>query len=223
MLGRCDLFRVAEPSDWTFAEETAPGRLLTIFGNGLEGASVEFNGIPALILFASDGQINFQTPLDLPAGEVATLRIGTAHRVLELPFRVVDRTPRVYMGALPFDLSKRGAPCQGNSLPGSYQAEAYNADGTRNACATPAPRGTTIELTVNGLGLGQPDITIENLSTARVDSVFYDPTYLKWKVRIRVWPEIRENGTDPYIALTPIVNGEKVPYAPLVIWTAAAP
>ena len=214
---------VAEPADWTFAEETAPGRLLTIFGNGLENAPVDFNGIPVKILFASAGQVNIQTPLDLPAGETATLRIGAAHRTIELPFRVVDRTPRVYMGSLPFDLSKRGAACQGNSLPGSYQAEAYNADGTRNACATPATRGSTVELTVNGLGLGRPDVMIENLSTARVDSVVYDPAYLKWKVRIRVWPEIRENGTDPYIALTPIVNGKKVPYAPLVIWTAPAP
>ncbi|MCL4853834.1 MAG: hypothetical protein KJZ78_20950 [Bryobacteraceae bacterium] len=214
---------VAEPADWTFVEETTPGHLLTIFGSGLEDAPVDFNGVPAKILYTSPGQINIRTPLDLPVGQTVTLRIGAAHRTIELPFGVASMMPRVYMGTVPFDPANRSVPCGGDVLVGSYQPEAINENGTRNGCNNRAPRSTTVELTLNGLGSARPEVTLEDLSVARIDSVDYAPDYFKWKVRVCVWPAIRENGTAPFISVTPIVNGVKLPYAPLVIWTAAAP
>jgi uncharacterized protein (TIGR03437 family) len=210
---------VAEPADWSFVEETAPGHLLTIFGNGLQNAPVDFNGVPAHIIYTSPGQINIQTPANLPPGQTATLRIGAAHSTIELPFRILSRTPRMYMGAVPFDPANRGVPCDGLSLPGSYQPEAFNADGTRNGCGNPALTATTVDLTLNGLGVDPPNVTLEDINTARIERLEYDPVYLKWQLRIRVWPASR----DKFIAVTPIVNGVKLPYSPVVIWTTSNP
>jgi hypothetical protein len=59
----------------------APGSLISLFGVNLDGATVQFDGIPAPILYDSSSQMNLQVPWEL--------------QVLGLPCTaVVDRRPR---------------------------------------------------------------------------------------------------------------------------------
>ncbi|HEU0120662.1 MAG TPA: hypothetical protein VFQ91_09070 [Bryobacteraceae bacterium] len=213
---------LADPADWTFVSQTAPGQLLTIFGKGLEEARPVVGTAEARVLFSSPGQLNIQAPESLSGSGKTTLRFTTAYREVELPLEVASTSPRAYLRHVPFDRAGQGAVCNGASLPGSFSPEAVNEDGTPNSCGNPAPRGSNVMVPLNGLGSERPEVTLENLGTARVEDLRYDPTYLKWFLHVKVWPQIREYGTDPYVGVTPIVNGKKVEYAPLVIWTGPA-
>lgn len=130
---------------------------------------------------------------------------------------IAGHAPGVYLARLPFDMKSVGAVCGMDGVHGVYEPEAVNADGTPNSCESRAPAGTTVDLTLNGLGTERPKVTIGDaeLDTARVESVEYDPVYLKWRLRVRVWPRDRES----HVRVTPSVNGVKARFAPLVIWT----
>lgn len=210
---------VADPSSWTLIEKTSPGKLLTIFGRGLENAPVDFDGVPARILYSSPGQINVLTPFELAPNRDATLRIGAAHRTIEQRLRIAGETPGVYLARLPFDMKSVGAACGMDGVHGVYEPEAVNADGTLNTCESRAPAGTTVDLMLNGLGAERPTLSLADvdLDTARIESVEYDHFLLKWQLRIRVWPHDRDR--ESHVAVTPIADGVKSQFAPVVIWT----
>jgi uncharacterized protein (TIGR03437 family) len=61
----------------SYLRAVAPGSLITIFGNGLQGAAVTVNGRSAPVLYSGPSQINAQLPFETAPGP-ATLRAGSA-------------------------------------------------------------------------------------------------------------------------------------------------
>ena len=53
----------------------APGALVSMFGLNLNGATVQFNGVPAPILYASSSQLNLQVPWELQGTSTTSVTI----------------------------------------------------------------------------------------------------------------------------------------------------
>jgi uncharacterized protein (TIGR03437 family) len=135
----------------------APGEIVSLFGVGLGptpaaqlqstsagtvatalgGTQVLFDGVPAPMLYAADGQINavvpygIKTPLTRMTVQSGALSVGP------IPMPVVAAVPAIFS----YDGS------------GSGQAVALNSDSTYNPVATPAVRGTYITFYACGAGL----------------------------------------------------------------------
>ena len=80
-----------------------PGAVISVFGSNLSQGNalpnVTFNGIPALVLFASATQVNLQIPANLPSGP-ATMQLANSLGV-SLPVDVnIDPAPTVLAGLL---------------------------------------------------------------------------------------------------------------------------
>jgi uncharacterized protein (TIGR03437 family) len=135
--------------------ELAPGSLATVYGSGLAtsvatansfpiplslgGASVTVAGVPAPILYASPGQVNFQIPFEVPPG-YATVSVSVGGSVVESgPFNILGAAPGVFA-------SSGGA------------ASVVNQDGSINSFGNPAAPGSTISLYVTGLGAVSPSV-----------------------------------------------------------------
>ncbi len=52
-----------------------PGSLVSLFGLNLTGSTVQFNGVPAPILYASSSQLNLQVPWELQGASTASVSI----------------------------------------------------------------------------------------------------------------------------------------------------
>ena len=66
----------------------APGSIASAFGTGLSGGTVTVGGIAAPVIFASDGQINFQVPWEATAGAVVVTTSQGASVSYNLPLTV---------------------------------------------------------------------------------------------------------------------------------------
>jgi uncharacterized protein (TIGR03437 family) len=53
----------------------APGSLVSLFGSNLNGATVQFNGVPAPILYASSSQLNLQVPWELQGNSTTSVTV----------------------------------------------------------------------------------------------------------------------------------------------------
>ena len=60
----------------------APGQLLTLFGNGMAGAKVTFDGVAAPPLYSSDGQINVQAPFEIAPRASTVMTVSAGSNVL---------------------------------------------------------------------------------------------------------------------------------------------
>jgi uncharacterized protein (TIGR03437 family) len=140
----------------------SPGELVTLFGNGLgpqqgvqpqvapsnpyptrmANVQVNFDGIPAPLLWVQDAQINLVAPWSLTPGrntQVCVSYNNVNTNCLTLP--VVQATPAVFM------------------VDARYAA-ALNQDGTYNSAANPAASGSIVTVYATGLGPitpSQPD------------------------------------------------------------------
>ncbi len=104
------------------------GSLASVMGTRLAGGSVTvtFDGVPARLLYTSDGQINLQAPPELGAKTAAQV-VVTVNGIASPPYPVTL------------------API----APGIFGV--LNQDGTLNTTANPAPVGTILQIFATGL------------------------------------------------------------------------
>lgn len=145
------------------ASTVAPGELITIFGIGigpavpqsltldghgnvttsLGGVTVQFDGAPAPLLYASSGQINAVVPFSL-AGRTSTV------------LQVSAPGGKVYSVGLPVSTAAPAIFTIGAA--GSGQGAILNSDYTVNSPAHPAPRGSAISIYSTGSGALKPPV-----------------------------------------------------------------
>ena len=127
----------------------APGSLTTIFGTGfaaqiyassvplpilLSGVSVKINGRPAPIVFVNNTQINFELPLETPAGAATAVVETNGIPSASFTFQVQPVNPGLFVAL-------------------------NNADGTPNGAAHPASTGDFLVVYMTGQGpVSQPVI-----------------------------------------------------------------
>lgn len=138
----------------------APGQLVSLFGLGLgperaagaefdsqgrlttelDGVSVTFNGVPAPLLLASDGQITAAVPYGVEPGEAEVVvgRSGASSEPVRA--RVAASAPALFT----------------ESGDGRGQALAVNQDGALNSERNPAAPGTVVALYGTGAGAMHP-------------------------------------------------------------------
>jgi uncharacterized protein (TIGR03437 family) len=148
-------------ASWDRQNQVAPGEIVSIMGTGLGppqgsafrldaqgrvptltgGTRVLFNGVPAPVLYAQDGQVNAIVPFGISPGSSLAVQVEYQGQP------VTPLTVPVY-GAQPGVFTADGS--------GSGLAVAVNQDGTLNSEANPAPAGSIVSLFVNGLGATSP-------------------------------------------------------------------
>jgi uncharacterized protein (TIGR03437 family) len=130
----------------SFTTDIAPGGLISIFGTGLSGATVQVNGENAPTLITSQFQINAQVPADIAAGG-ATLSINSSAGSAQQSITVKAVAPQIF-------------------LLGATQGAITNQDNTINSPANPALRGTgVIVIYATGFGAVTPSGKLSVAST----------------------------------------------------------
>ena len=114
----------------------APGEVVTLFGSGFgTQPEVNFNTVPAPILYASDTQINAVVPFEVFDPAVLTVMSGgETIAIAKLP--LVPAVPAV------FTINQSG----------TGQGAILNQDGTVNSASNPAARGSVVSLWMTGAG-----------------------------------------------------------------------
>jgi uncharacterized protein (TIGR03437 family) len=123
----------------------APGEIVTLFGNGFGSAkpSVLFSQYPAIVLYASNCQINAVVPFEVNPGFPTFVTIQSGGQTLgpiELPVSVA--APGI------FTMNQSG----------SGQAAILNQDSTANLPSNPAVRGSIVSVYITGAGAMDPFI-----------------------------------------------------------------
>ena len=117
-----------------------PGSLVTLFGLDLNGAAVQFGGIPAPILYASSSQLNLQVPWELqgmPTAPVTVTVTGNSISSELEPVSVGQNDPGIF---------SLGAPQGG-------QGAIENVAGAVVDANSPAHAGDYILIFATGLGM----------------------------------------------------------------------
>ena len=125
----------------TFTSGIAPGGIIAIFGTGLSGpgvpsgpaTTVDVDGTPATVLWASAFQINAQVPPGTAPG-VHTLRVRSAYGVAQQSVSVSAVAPAIFL--------------MGSSSAGAV----LNQDFSMNGAGNPLPRGQVLVVYATGLG-----------------------------------------------------------------------
>lgn len=134
-------------------EGVAPGELVSIFGSGLgpidgmaaspggpstelAGVRVTFNGVPARLYYASDGQINLHVPPDIAGRAETRIEVAFAGSLGALTVPVLARHPALFTA----------------DGTGMGPALAFNYDGSRNQPKNPAAKSGRVAVYVTGLG-----------------------------------------------------------------------
>jgi uncharacterized protein (TIGR03437 family) len=124
---------------------TGTGLQLDAFGNVatlLSGTQVQFNGIPAAMIYAGAGQVNAIVPFEL-SGSTAQIQVLNAGQPsAAFPVNVLPATPGIFTAD--------------NS--GIGQAMAANQDYTLNNGQNPAAAGSMVILYATGGGLNSPAV-----------------------------------------------------------------
>jgi len=114
----------------------APGEILTLFGAGLLGTDVLFDGTPAPLLYAAPNQVNAIAPYGIYNKATTQMQVTELGQVLaNLQLSVADAAPALFTT----DGSGVG--------PGAI----LNHDYTVNSPSNPAERGSTIMLFATGV------------------------------------------------------------------------
>jgi uncharacterized protein (TIGR03437 family) len=159
---------VLDSADMMYAGPIAPGQLLTLMGSNLgpekgvsasaggstslAGVTVEFDDIPAKLLYVSSSQINVAVPgaaqnsAFIEPNTVMQIKVNGAVSALRL-FPLTSSTPSLFADLF---ASPPASCTQGYPPP----ALARNADGSINSCLQPSKPGSIISLYVNGVGIG---------------------------------------------------------------------
>jgi uncharacterized protein (TIGR03437 family) len=158
------VYAIADPADNARVVNVAPGQFLTLYGVALANGSVTFNGIQVQILYAADGQINLQVPMEIAGLTEVTMQVSNPFALPPVSesyiLGVVARHPSVFLRAINFFGPIFGEQlCNGATYYGA-EGVATNPDGSLNTCSNPAPAGSTVNLYLNGLGMGNPEPSI---------------------------------------------------------------
>jgi uncharacterized protein (TIGR03437 family) len=150
------------------AGAVAPGEIVTIFGAALgpaqlttnpSGVSVQFNGTPATLLYASASQVAAIVPPIVSGASVQLVVQYAGQSTAAFPLSVASAAPGLFTA----DLS------------GAGQLLATNQDGSANGTARPAAAGSRVTLFATGTGtpmlplsvtVGGQDATILSTSNA---------------------------------------------------------
>jgi uncharacterized protein (TIGR03437 family) len=122
----------------------APGSLVSIFGAGLTGAQVLFDGQAAALVMAQDTQINAQVPYSA-TGAMEVIEGSVV--LLNTTLTVVGNAPGIFT-----------APG------GTGPAVVANQDGSVNSNVSPAPQGSIVAFYATGIGQGQVGVAIGGAS-----------------------------------------------------------
>ncbi|HUP04692.1 MAG TPA: hypothetical protein VMU19_11925 [Bryobacteraceae bacterium] len=141
----------------------APGEIISLFGAGmgppqpagvemangvvssdLAGVQVNIGGLPAPLLYVSDGQINAVVPFGVSGSaqsDIQVIRQGNPQMRVSLP------VAQSALGVFSLDWSGKG------------QAVAENQDGGMNTAGNPAAPGSLVTVYTTGAGAMQPPVT----------------------------------------------------------------
>jgi len=115
----------------------APGSLVSMFGQNLNGATVQFNGVPAPILYASSSQLNLQVPWELQGSGATSVTVSGNSIGTELEsLAVAQSDPGIF---------SLGVPQGGQGAIENVAGVVVNAN-------SPAHAGDYIVIFANGLG-----------------------------------------------------------------------
>ncbi|MEP7352281.1 MAG: hypothetical protein ABI824_03530 [Acidobacteriota bacterium] len=156
----------ADSATFQITTTTAPGELLSVFGNWpvsqsaganstsgllpttLANMTVDFDGIPGRLLYSSSDQINVMVPFEIAGRSSTTMNVRTQGGALQAArtLTVMPRRP----SAFTYDLVPGGC---GPTFAGDDLPLARNPDGTFNSCSNPATSGSIVTLYLNGGGI----------------------------------------------------------------------
>jgi uncharacterized protein (TIGR03437 family) len=148
-------------------QSISPGQLLTLFGNGLGpqqgvepqatlqtaypvragNVEVTFDGTPAPILWAQDGQVNVAAPWSLNTGK--NTQVCASYNSVKLKCL---SWPTTQMAPGVFTLDDGTDPVPPTTLGNARYAIALNQDGSVNSAANPAEAGSLVSVFATGLG-----------------------------------------------------------------------
>ena len=211
---------ISDSADLLTVDRVAPGQLLTIFSElGVTAPRVDFDGIPADILYSGADQINLRVPVELAGRKSATIAFDTAAGPVTRTVRIVPVAPSTFVVPRSQDLT-----C-GYELPNRMLPVVRNENGMSNSCQDPATLGSTVTLYLNGLGLVAPNVSLQASGGAQVTllSVSPDPDSPAgvWHVEIRTAPTLPMNYPGIYtILLTLQVNDLSLRDSPLAIFVS---
>ncbi len=117
----------------SFTNQIAPGGLISIFGAGLAGASVQIGGQAASVIAATAFQVNAQVPATVAASSSAQLTVTSSNGTAQQQVAVSPVAPAI------FSIS-------------SSQAAIANADNSLNTQSNPVKRGGVIVIYATGFG-----------------------------------------------------------------------
>ncbi|HWB87272.1 MAG TPA: SBBP repeat-containing protein [Bryobacteraceae bacterium] len=167
---------VLDAADLRPVTTIAPGELLSVFGahfvnltlgqtpgvfpTTLSGLTVAFNGIPGPLLYVSPRQINVQAPYEIAGQTQVQLTLTTSQpdAADSVPLAVAARNPVAFLDTVtpPQSVSFPNCNLSGLIYSGGPLPLAFNSDGSRNTCFSPAPAGSVVRIFLSGLGLTVP-------------------------------------------------------------------
>ena len=124
----------------------------------IAGVSASFDGNnTAQLLYVSATQINLAVPLPLPSRTASSWNTQTAMQINVNGATVSRQFPYLIANLNLFANVMAGQSLCSGAQPANqgYPPVAFNADGTPNSCANPAPAGTPVSFFVEGIGAGQ--------------------------------------------------------------------
>jgi uncharacterized protein (TIGR03437 family) len=113
------------------------------------GVTVTFDGTPAILLYASESQVNVAVPVPAIGGpSLASMQIavnGLTSPSRQLP--LTQMAPNLFV-----TIPAPDPNCPIEIAANSYVPLTQNQDGTMNSCASPAKAGSVVSFFVDGLG-----------------------------------------------------------------------
>ncbi len=168
----------ADSADFVTIDRISPGQLVTLFtANGTTTPAISINGIAASILYAGQGQTNFQVPSQI-AGQVnVTFTAQVSGAQVTRTLALLPASPSAFLNF---------STCE-------ILALARNQDRSFNSCFNPAQYGSIVTFYINGVGPGTPAITLADTVTGTIISAGQDPDSPQgiWRVQIHITPALK--------------------------------
>jgi uncharacterized protein (TIGR03437 family) len=166
---------VRDAADLSPIVHVVPGELMPLYGtnlgnygtlpfsNGalptsLSGLQIDFDGLPAPLLYVSQNQINLQAPYEIAGKPSVTMTLSEPSSPLiqtERTLNVGDQSPSLFSQPAPNLFCGHTWGYMG-ILAQPVVPTVLNPDGTVNSCDNPAPTGSTVAAFVEGLGIADP-------------------------------------------------------------------
>ncbi len=141
----------------SFTPQIAPGGLISIFGAGLSGGTVQINGQTARVLAATTFQINALIPSAAAPGQ-AQLTVSSNYGTAQQSLTIAPVAPAI------FSIS-------------AAQAAITNADNSLNTPSNPVKRGSVIVIYCTGLGATASSGAASTPVTVTIAGATYNAAY----------------------------------------------